>query len=205
MSTQAEAIAAFEEVKQAIQALRDEYDSVRQDIAATQARLAVLPNQYLPLDDLKAAILDYVDQRGSAYAEESVRSRLSDFATHGMSGLSGAVEAMGLPLNYQEISRAMAGQGGPYWAQLLTSGDDGIKDASFYYFFGDLVKAGLAKILDVMSPSEFGYNRISPDQIGSDRATRETELATLTATLAAQEAHREEVVAKLAELGVRVQ
>jgi len=43
MSTQAEAIAAFEEVKQAIQALRDEYDSVRQDIAATQARLAVLP------------------------------------------------------------------------------------------------------------------------------------------------------------------
>lgn len=60
-------IDAFNQVKNTVATLRAEYDSVCANIVTTEKQLAELPLLPVPLADLKAAMLDFVDASGQTY------------------------------------------------------------------------------------------------------------------------------------------
>lgn len=59
-------------------------------------------------------------------------------------------------------------------------------------------------MMDEMTPESFGYNKIHPDKIGSSRAERRIEIATLEAQLLALVQERDDLQSKLTALGYAV-
>lgn len=196
-----ETAAAYAQVQKAVTQLRAEYESVCAEIETTEAELKAAPLAFLPLDDLKAAILEFIDASGARYAAESVKGAISSFSTHGMSGIGGDTSLHGKPLRYCDIEQCMAGVGAGGMAQLMTPSKHQFNDQVFYYFFGQLVKEGLTKLMDEMPPNDFGYGAIHPDKVGSDRATRRATIDGLRKKLEELSSRRDELKAKLLSLG----
>ena len=86
-------------------------------------------------------------------------------------------------------------------AQLMTPSKHQFNDQVLYYFFGQLVKEGLSKLMNEMPLEDFGYGAIHPDKIGTDRATRRATIDNLKQKLGELNARREELKTKLLSLG----
>lgn len=199
-------IDAFNQVKTTVTTLQAEYEAVCANIVATEKQLAELPLLAVPVDDLKAAILDFVDARGQDYLAESVKSSIKDFATHVMSGSSVDQKLMGLPLIFKELESACSGNNGAISvAQLITQlGKGQFNDLALYAFFGDLVKAGLSNVMATMTDADFGYDRLTPEQIGTDRATRRHAIQAAQDQLAALRESKATLASSLRQLGITV-
>ncbi|MDD2894353.1 MAG: hypothetical protein PHF20_10570 [Halothiobacillaceae bacterium] len=199
-------IEAFNQVKSSIDALRTEYAAVCVDIEATEKQLAKLPLLPVPVSDLKAAILDFVEASGKAYLDEFVKPSITAFSTHMMSGTGTAPETVGKPLGFHELERAIAGTGGALSvAQLITQlNKNQFNDLALYAFFPEQVKAGLIAAMDTMSDADFGYGRINEGQIGTDRATRRLAIQATQKHLDELRARKTEISSTMRQLGVSV-
>lgn len=199
-------IDAFNQVKSTIDTLRTEYDTVCANIIATEKQLAELPLLPVPVADLKAAILDFVDARGQDYLTESVKGSINNFATNAICGSTVETKLMGTPLRFKELESACSGNNGAISnAQLITQFCKGqFNDLALYAFFGDLVKAGLTNVMATMTDADFGYDRLTPEQIGTDRATRRAAIQAAQEQLATLRANKAALADSLRQLGVSV-
>lgn len=195
--------AAYQQVQMAVSKLKGEYSSVCAEIAEKWSDLKAAPLAYLPLADLKAGILDFVDASGARYAEDAIKGAVSAFATNFSGGSGMNTEILGKPMRFCDLEAVVTGRnasGG--WAQLLTPQKSQFNDQVLYYFFAKLVKQGLAALMDDMPMSAFGYDGIDQDKIGSDRATRRKYIAMLTEQLKVLNDKKGELELKLATLGI---
>lgn len=204
MNTQFETtLSAFEQVKLAVSALKAEHVFVSGEISAVSAELAALPLAYLPLEELKTGILDFIDASGERYAEKNVRAAIASFATGGMRGFGDdVVQQLGKPLRYADLEKAIAGTDSSLGrAQLLTPDKSSFDDQVFYFFISKLVREGMRKLMDGMTPAEFGYSAIHPDKIGSTRFERRAAIATLESRLGELKNRKAEIEEKLMAIG----
>jgi len=199
-------ITAFDQVKNAVSALRTEYKSVCANIVAIEKQIAELPLLPVPIEDLKAAVLDFVDARGQDYLEEDVKNSIKNFATNMMCGSGIEQNLMGKPIRFKELEMARTGNNGAMSvAQLITQfGKGQFNDLALYAFFSELVKAGLSNVMATMTDGDFGYSGLSPVQIGTDRATRRAAIQSAQERLAALLASKVKIADSLRQLGISV-
>jgi hypothetical protein len=206
-----ELAAAYERVKQAAAALCADYEQTCREIDAAEAELKELPLAPVPLDDMKEAILDFIDAAGGRYAE-SVRDNISGFA-NGTTAFGSvpfgsgdiAHKDVGKPISFDVLEGGLSGEKCALaGAQLLNPRASFFDDRSIYYFCGPLVREGLRKIMEKMGPAEFGYDRIHPDKIGSTRRERRAAIAALKERLGNLHSRKSDLAGKLAELGFSV-
>lgn len=200
-----ETTVAYQQVQAAVSQLKSKYASVCVEIAEKESELKAAPLAYLPVEDLKAGILDFIDASGERYAEDCIKGAIASFATNGMGGMSQDRSLSGKPMRFCDVEETVSGRDAVRgWAQLLTPQKHQFNDQVLYYFFAQFVKQGLAKLMEGMQPGEFGYNMIHPDKIGSDRATRRAAIASLNEQLGVLQQRRDDLKSKLAALGHHV-
>lgn len=196
------AASAYKTVQATIDGLKAEYKVVCNQLSETQSALDSAPLLRVPLDDLKAGILDFVDASGERYAMEHITAAISNFARNNSSGLSGSAELSGKPLRFCDLERAVLGGDRDYNTQLATPSKQMFDDRAFYFLVAPLIKAQLAALMENMSPEQFGYHTIHPDKIGSDRQTRRKEIEEINIKLQELRACRSDLRGKLFQLGV---
>lgn len=197
------AVTAFEQVKQTVAVLKEEHATVIAEINTVSAELQSLPLAYLPLEELKSGILDFIDASGERYAEKQIRAAIASFATGSMRGLgSDMVPLLGKPLRYADIERAISGNEPCLGrAQLLTPDKSAFDDQVLYFFISSLIRDGLRKLMDSMSPAEFGYDKIHPDKIGSTRFERRLTITSLEERLDELQTRKADLEQKLHAIG----
>lgn len=191
---------AFEQVKKAVQKLKDEYQSVCDQITVKKEELRLAPLAYIPLDDLKAGILDFVAKSGERYGQEKIKSAIASFATNGMVSSTFDMAQVGKPMRFCDIEHGISSG----WDQLLTPEKYQFNDQVFYCFFAQIVQQGLSALMDDMPPEAFGYGKIDPSKIGSSRAQRHIEIQELEKEMSALTSKRDELSSKLTALGYSV-
>ena len=200
------AVIAFEQVKQAVTTLQADYKEVCQQIAKAKDELKALPNTPVPFEDMKAGILEVVDSAGARYADEYIKPALLRFATgHELSSSRISEKTLGKPIKFSELMGAIEQQTFPMaHAKLVQpSAYAPADDGAFHFFFADLIKAGLKKVLDTLEPSDFGYDKIHPSKVGTDRATRQAAIAAKEKELAELNGRRNDIADQLRLLGVQ--
>ena len=202
-----DAAAAHAKVRAAISDLRADYDATIAEIAVVENELEALPKLALPLEDMKAAILDFVTESGKRHTQERIRGAIAKFATHYNAGFSVDPATMGKPLSYAELEAAISGDtsASSYThTHLLTGGYAQAYDQSLFSVAGDLARLALATVMEGMTPTEFGYDKISPDKIGTPRAERRLRIEALRTQLAALIDKKTDLAQKLRALGFSV-
>ncbi|MDD4978777.1 MAG: hypothetical protein PHI29_09105 [Gallionella sp.] len=199
-------IDAFNQVKSSVAAIQAQYDAVCVEIATTENQLSDFPLLPVPIADLKAAILDFVDARGQAYLAEYIRPSIQQFATNQMAGGSVDLHSIGKPILFRDLENAINGvSGASSNAQLITAFDKfQFNDLALYAFFGALVKAGLTSAMAGMVDADFGYDGLLPEQIGTDRVTRRAAIQAAQDTLSALQVSKSALADNLRQLGVVV-
>lgn len=206
-----EVAAAYAQVKQTAEILNADYEQTCRDIDAAEAELKELPLAPVPLEDMKEAILEFIDASGTRYAE-IIRGHISKFANgktsfesvpHGSGKLQ--YQDIGKPLSFEILDGSISGEDASLrGAQLLNPLASFFDDRVIYLFCGPLVREGLRKIMEQMGPEEFGYDRIQPDKIGSTRRERRAAIAALQERLGKLHSRKEDLAGKLAALGFPV-
>lgn len=196
---------AYEKVRAAAAELQAEYRSVCAEIDQVEQELKVLPLAPVPFEDLKAGILEFIEASGARYAEHHVKAAIAAFATGHCAGISSPLGALGKPLRYCDLDGAITGEHAAMgWAQLCAADKSSQNDQVFYYFFSELIKAGLSRVMESMTAADFGYNTIHPDKIGTDRATRRKAIEAHSARLKELQERRADIADKLRRLGCAV-
>jgi hypothetical protein len=193
------AVSAFTQVRSAVSQLRKEYSDVISHISSLEAEIAIEQRKHVPVADMKAAILDFIDQSGEAYATR-LRGTITRFAT---AKLDGNPPFTGKPLQFNEIEQVLGG----YWGlnlrtQLMKEQVNVLDDHALYFLFGDLIKEKLSAVMERMSDAEFGYDKLHPDKIGTDRATRKNVIAEMRDRLAALHMRKRDLSKMLGDLGI---
>lgn len=201
----AKAVAAFDKVKQAVDALRSEYGQIDEAIAKLETDMAALPQMRVPFEDMKQGILELIDTAGKRYAEEHIKPALMRFATGGMGSLGSGVNEYGKPLTLAALEGAVRGSLFPEArAQLVHPDKNQFDDLAFYALCADAVKATLSRLLDSITPDDFGYLTIHPDKIGPTRSEMRRRMADWQQQLEDLKARRVDILSQLAQLGVNV-
>ena len=104
------ALTAHENINAFKEKLKNELQSVMAEIDEVKERLAWLQNSYLPLKDLKEAIIQFLAAKGQDYRDEFIRPAISALACNQSWGTGSAKEEkFGLPLEYKAIEDAIGG------------------------------------------------------------------------------------------------
>lgn len=177
-----EARTAYELVRKTAEALRVQHAQVVDALTAVEGKLKSLPLDYLPLEDLKAGIADFIEASGQRYGQQTLRELIASFATGGQRSLENVdlVSQLGKPLRYCDLEDAISNADGKSGrAQLLTSWRNGFNDQLLYFLFADILRDKLREVMDAMPAADFGYTRITPDKIGSPRPERRQAITNL--------------------------
>lgn len=200
-------ISAFQQVQQAVNNLRTEYTELTNRIEIISAEIKALPNKTVPFEDLKAGILDLVDAAGARYAESHIKPALEMLATgHEIGSRVYGGDSIGKPVTYMQLMDAIDGKLFPMAFAGVAQPheqDMRINNGAFHFFFGEQIKAGLKKVMDAMEPADFGYAKIHPDKVGTDREARKAEIDEKEAELEYLHQRRGEISEQLKQLGVR--
>lgn len=203
-----EVASAYEQVKKTGDTLKADYEQTCKEIDAAETELEALPLAPVPFEDMKAAILDFVDASGERHAEK-LRTFIANFASgrtgHGQGdGGIGQVDLhdVGKPLRFSVLQGAILGNGSlSSDARILTGGIASLVDRAFYYFCAQLIREGLQKTMDRMTPEEFGYDRVRAKDVGTPRHERVVAIAALEARLVELRSRKEELAGKILKLG----
>jgi len=195
------AATAFAQVQSTVTQLKADYDSICVQIANTKDQLAAAPLGYLPLADLQAGILDFIDSSGSKYGQSEITTTISAFAKGYLGPYRNDPTFVGKPMRFCDVESAVNGAG---YLQLITPNKAAFNDQALYCFFAQLIKQALSTLMANMPPEAFGYDKIRPDQIGTDRVTRRAAIAALNAQLADLQSQKADLAGKLNALGVRL-
>lgn len=201
---------AYSQVKNTISALRAEFDQTLLDIDAAEEELRVLPLAPVPLDDLKAAVLDFVDAAGERHAEK-FRGAIASFA-NGNTAFNSVpfgsgkqqLKDVGKPIGFNILEGGIMGDELSLARAQILNPDTYFDDQVLYYFCGPLIREGLRKIMDRMGPEEFGYDKIHPNKVGSPRRERRATIAAVQDRLAGLNQRKMDLAAKLSVLGAPV-
>lgn len=163
---------ALRQVEKAHIEITGEIKQIDQAIAELENENTSLPKLFAPFDDLKQGILDLIDSAGERWRREKIRAQLISFSTGMMGGIRGHNQDYGNPLTLRDLDGAVNGVLWPEArAQFLSGGGGGNSDdLSMYAVFGDAIKATLSKVMETITPEEFGYGKITKDNIGPTRA-----------------------------------
>ena len=202
---------AYEQVKKTGDALKADYEQTCSEIDAAETELEALPLSPVPFDDMKAAILDFVDASGEGHAEK-LRTFIADFANGrigygGGAGGAGMVDLhdVGKPMRFAVLQGAILGNGSAASdARILTGGIAGLVDRAFYYFCAQMIREGLQKTMDRMTPEEFGYDKIRASDIGTPRHERVAAIAALESRLVALRSKKSDLEGKILTLGFQI-
>jgi hypothetical protein len=198
-----EAADAYRKVRETIGALKEEHAQVSTQIEEAEAELKVLPLAPLPFEDLKEAILEYIDASGERYAERHVKPALIELATSFAGGTP--IHGIGKPISFAEIDGAITGADSYLsHVHIAHKAQSSFNDLALNYFVGQLVREGLRKLMDRMTPEDFGYDKIHPDKVGSSRRERRVSIAALADRIAQLKAHKGDLAIRLAQLGAPV-
>ncbi len=204
------ALSAFKQVKQTVDDLQKELHDTSEAITTLEAEMIALPKLRAPFEDLKQGVLDLVGAAGERYANQHFKAQIISFATGGMMDNAGVnwlseYDEVGRPLRLGTLDGAVNGtRSKEARAQFITPAKPVFDDLALYALFGDAVKAALTAAMQDMTPDDFGYSKINPDEIGPTRAELNRILGSKQAEIEALSARKKELLTLLGELGVKV-
>ena len=207
-----EVATAYKQVKEIGAALKADYLKTCSDIELAQGELEALPLAPVPFEDMKAAILDFVDASGERHAVRT-RAFITDFA-NGKTACNGGAGGMGVdykdvgkPLSFGVLQSAIFSDNSATAAnnaRILTGGVAAYFDQALYCFCGQLIRDGLQKTMDGMTPAEFGYDKINPKEVGSPRHERVATIAALEERLVELLSRKRDLEGKILTLGFEI-
>jgi len=202
-------INAFNQVQTAVTHLRDEYANVCSEIAAAEKLLEELPLLPVPVDDLKAAIIDMVEASGKDF-RIAIKRQLIALATNHQCGWSVGSKYFALldkPLRFTEINAALYGGASPAvvsYQNMLTGSNIGLVDTAIFSVAGDLVKNLLTSVMEELKAEGLGYGNLKPGQVGTNRAERRAKIQETMDILEALRVKKTVLSESLSQLGIVV-
>ncbi len=167
MSTQkAKHEAALEEIRGAREKIFEEINRNKAEIDRLQNENAELPKLIAPFEEIKKGVLSLVDAAGERWAKDKIRSAIINFAT-GAYCDPGLQHEYGKPLRLNELDGAINGTMWPAARmQFLSPSTNSMDDMIFYAVFPEAVKVALSKVMETITPEEFGMGHLSQTRIG---------------------------------------
>lgn len=160
---------ALEHVKSAHATIKGEIEQIDQAITQLESENASLPKLQASFEEIKQGVFELIDKSGERYAQDKIKAAVISFGIGNMSYATG--RKFGCPLTLGELDGAINGTLWPEArAQFLTNGASSFDDLAFYAVFADAVKAALAKVMETITPADFGFGTITKDKIGPTRA-----------------------------------
>ncbi|MCA8060684.1 hypothetical protein [Burkholderia cepacia] len=190
------ALTAHTAVKAAIDALCAERQVVRSRIAECESRIKTLGAGFLPLSDLKAAILESILSAYASAAREAIKNRVVDFGTEEYHGTQ-------RPLSFSAVSKMLEGD---YSSRPTPERVKGFADdLAMYFYCEDSIKSRLAQFLEGMSADDFGYNRVASSHFTVlSRSERRTQMESVQSEVAGLRNDLKVLEEKLAQFGVDI-
>jgi hypothetical protein len=180
----------LEQVRAARDKLQEELDRTNGAIARLENENAALPETQASFEEIKQGILALVDAAGERYLQATIRPQLIAFATGGLHGLTPRENA-GKPLTLGELDGAVNATNWPEArAQFIVPDKSQFDDLALYAVFGDAVKAALTKAMETLTPADFGFSRVRPEEIGPTRAAMNARIAENRQEITRLEAHK---------------
>lgn len=159
------AVSAYESVKVLKQALQSENEAIDTEIAKAKEELAWLQTSYLPLEDLKDSIIEILFLGSESYELGHIRPALAGLATN--NAWQSLSAEYGYPMKYQTVEKVLSGKLGDFPAcQIFTPEKNQFDDRFFLSLLFKAIEQTLRGIMEKMTPEEFGYNLITPSEIG---------------------------------------
>lgn len=177
--------------------LRAQRDEAAAKLASLDAEIARQKALFLPPEELKAAIIETLVQRGEAFAD-AVRGYVAEFARHkhGMApGVTLEQVVAGQPMRFADAEAMLGNKIQCYeHTNVLKAGGTQFQfDAPIAWLLGDLIPKRLKETIAAIEPAAMGYDKVRESDIGCGRAERRALIADL-------EAQRADVAAKLEEV-----
>ena len=160
---------ALHEVQEARTRIKGEIESITREIASLEDENRMLPTRSASFDEIKKGIFDLVDAAGARYAKNYLKATVIDFAKGAYRDVAN-LSHYGKTLTIGELDAAVKGQVWPMANTRFLSGGNGkVDDLVFYAIVGDAVKAGIAGVLDQLTPADLGI----ADDVGESAMSRE--------------------------------
>ena len=198
---------AHENIKDFKEKLKNDLQSVMAEIEKVQEKLAWLQNSYLPLSDLKEAIIQFLAAKGQDYRDEFIRPAISALACNRSWGAtSKSQEEFGLPLEYKAIEDAIGGITPGFSACQIINPNKSypFDDRAFFCLLFDSIEPVLRNIIENMESSEFCYDRIRKEEIGPSLEERREMIKVVAQEILTLEQKKASVISKLESLGVSI-
>ena len=158
-------VSAYESVKLTKQALKTENETIDAEIAKAKEELDWLESSYLPLEDLKESIVGILLCGAKDYEIGTIQHGLASLATN--EPWSSQLDECGKPLKFQTIEKTLSGKLGNYPAcQIFTPEKSQLDDRLFLALLFKTIEPTIRRIMDEMTPDQFGYGGITPNEIG---------------------------------------
>ncbi len=185
------------------QKLKTDIENINYQIATAKDKLEWLQNSYLPLQDFKESIIEFLSQSGQSYLGKMIRPAITELAVNRKWGLGFPPEKFGTPMNYQIVQKAINADLPQFMACQIFTPDKSIffDDRAFLAFLFNVIEPTLRNTLEKMSPQEFGYDRIKPDQIGPGLEERIKMIQDTEDELKALEQNKADIAEKIRALG----
>lgn len=169
---------ALEHVKSAHATIKGEIEQIDQAITQLESENASLPKLQASIEEIKQGVLELIDKSGERYAQEKIKAAVIDFGIGNMSSYR-LGRVFGQPLTLGELDGAINGTVWPEArAQFITQMNSGaFDDLGLYAVCADAVKATLAKVMETITPADFGFGTITKDKIGPTRAEMHMRIA----------------------------
>lgn len=158
-------VSAYESVKLTKQVLKTENETIDAEIAKAKEELDWLESSYLPLEDLKEGIVEILLCGAKDYEIGTIQRGLANLATNTAWSLQ--LAEYGKPLKFQTVEKTLSGKLGNFTAcQIFTPEKSQIDDRVFLALLFKTIEPTIRRIMEEMTPEQFGYAGISPSEIG---------------------------------------
>ncbi len=158
-------VSAYESVKLTKQELKTENETIDAEIAKAKEELDWLESSYLPLEDLKESIVEILLWGAKDYEIGTIQQGLASLATNKL--WSSQLAEYGNPLKFQTIEKALSGKLGNFTAcQIFTPEKSQLDDRVFLVLLFKTIEPTIRRIMEEMTPDQFGYGGITPNEIG---------------------------------------
>lgn len=197
-----QALSAIENINGVKTKLKKQLEEIMIAIEAAQKKLSWLQDSYLPIDDLKESIIQFLAAKGQEYQSEIIRPAISNLALNNLWGSSG-MKRFGLTLTYQEIEDAIEGIKVGFSACQIISPNKiyHFDDRAFFGLLFVQIEPVLRQIIGNMKPAEFGYDKITAEEIGPGLEERREMIRETAQEILALEQGKATVISKLESLG----
>lgn len=199
-----DSIIALEGIKAAKQALKEEHKAICEEITKAQDELAWLQTSYLPLQDFKEGIIQFLSCSGQNYGMGSIRPTISNLATNLMWGIGFPQECFGLPMKFKDLEKAIAGSLPQFPACQIFTPDKSMffDDRAFLALLFKVIEPTIREIMERMQPEEFGYGRINQSEIGPGLEERRQMITDVAAKILDLDKKKSIVIEKLGALEI---